>query len=400
MNSNNLASDDVDIVPSFRKVATLEDVLGGPNLDRENHPFFYKPSTIMRFDDENKSIYVVSVPVFLAGESFLRYLSHSHNFNNQKQGIFGVVADWKIIWPSTEAERALKKIHSRLEPFWSQFLYHAPHFMHALQDKSKFESDRLTNDAELLEKLGAYAVPKSKYLANIKERAMKGDPYVIEAAILANRSSWNGKRKKTINRLIKRVLDNNGTVTEEVDRALDFNLKGFIVNMRKSGRLNEVLYDLENKKVHLSSIYGYSIMSQITSEGTLKLEKGSIVREFALGEDGALLMSPKNEDQKLGYLMPVIAWSNDGNNREYYAKDLPANIRRLLDINANTLTGLLAALQLQPEVRYKVPLTLGISGSPKKQLIGEAQIPLMALMMQKSIVNGGLLESIEQYTRK
>jgi len=113
------------------------------------------------------------------------------------------------------------------------------------------------------------------------------------------------------------------------------------------------------------------------------------------------------------FVMPFIHWTSHlGGERTFHYdfvewRKLPPEINELLDRRAigreevdprlNPLTGLLAVAYFSPEIIGKWPMHVGLPGSKSHQVMGPAQVPVLAMMQHRSLLRSSFLTNLERY---
>jgi hypothetical protein len=103
-------------------------------------------------------------------------------------------------------------------------------------------------------------------------------------------------------------------------------------------------------------------------------------------------------------LQPVVSWQTteqeDGTMKRLLLIDShdPTKLRDLnKHIYASVLTGLLCVAYLSPDIRSAWPKAVGLAGQERIQQMGAAQVPVLALMRRKQLLNSPLVQAIEEF---
>ena len=66
----------------------------------------------------------------------------------------------------------------------------------------------------------------------------------------------------------------------------------------------------------------------------------------------------------------------------------------------DTLAGLLTTAYLSPDVVDRWPKEVGLPGLDRKQRMGAAQVPVLAHMLRRSLMESDLIKAAEAHARK
>ena len=163
----------------------------------------------------------------------------------------------------------------------------------------------------------------------------------------------------------------------------------------------QLVYDTVNRKLHYfpNSYTTYltdgSTTAYFASSGELLIHKGKARAAFDVSSGCPVKIEGYRFPEYS--LSPLIVWAkSESGQRRYFPTEVPSPASDFAP-QGDTLVGLLAALQMSPEIRARLPKEMGLVGSQIKQPMLEAQIPLLALLMQDKILQAPLFGQIEKY---
>ena len=303
--------------------------------------------------------------------------------------------------PDNPVNHRLIKLHERLEPHWSDFLYHRQRFIAAL--KIGFDSSPNPDNELIVTKIGKHAMDKKKIL----ERANEADKRVFYAAFKTSSPLDTKKRKRRFHNERERAYKNPMRRASTINWAVAHHFDEFFSNLKKQDsdayRKVQLVYDTANHKLHYfpnsgtSYLINGSTIAYFAPSGELLIHKGKAKAVFDISSGYPVKIEGFRFPEYS--LSPLIVWAkSESGQRRYFPTVVPFPASDYAAPQGDTLVGLLAALQMSPEIMARLPKEMGLPGSGEfKQPMLEAQIPLLALLMQDKILQAPLFGQIEKY---
>jgi len=401
-----LNSSNISLV--HQKQTTLEQILGNDSPDMEDPlELLSAPVDVKVFKSEDSVFYSVSFPSsYFSQERFILLLTNATSEQKPFQDSRDILADW--IMPDRAAYIPTEKylghlvsLHESIGRSWFEFNeQHRHKFIAALENN---DTERMIN---FLEQQSKAFVTKGKAIEEIKEimQQARGThiPYLLSTNGLIGTwyRSTTGRRMNG-NKLSGMSAEKKDEIMAEVNQFPD----KFLYTLLERGALPRYNFfvDEDNpdnffyERNPMIRSVNYSMES--LGDGRFKISYMGSWIEMGL-EDGNFRKFDGNVAFNYKALSPRIIWAKslETGERRYLTSGIPSEISSGIDLQADSLLGLITVTNVSPEQRGRLPLALTLEGSQRNQRMSEAQIPVQISMepYRSNILNGSpLFQKVE-----
>lgn len=347
--------------------------------------------------------------------------------NNHIEGILG---DWDIINPANQERnsfnRDLAELHAKLGTSWEEFAKSQPAFYHPLEDAklpySLYDNGYWSGTPKLIPEerakqmenstiLSGYAKSAPPTLEDMVEKLRAIGIEVDEEALLGKAKNVinNGRLKKTKNYKPIRspdALRRKFMGWPKSQRRAFF--RSFVYGLSDDER--KKILEVRNEEIFDSveladeAIYCYprrlldAPLAEVCASSTT-VREGAYEGEFIelTADDGekCQVLLPKSTRYVGGgrKVAPLISWQRDETGkRQFIFERAPQPSTE--EVSVDGVLGALAVAYFSPEIRKEWPKHLGI-GDSRKQFMGAAQVPVLALMRRAQLLKSPFIEQAE-----
>lgn len=420
----------------FRQDTTIRQLLSGSEItEPEGNNLADAPVHVFtRQIGTTSTEYTAVVDYPLNGMHFLNLLAQAAP-NNHVVGIEGVMGDWRM--PDGN-EKKLNSLHARgLGPSWQVFEQQRQLFMAAL-DTERHSAPEVIPYANIkdrediykeLMRGGALSFNSNEFvnlflgdnLADLRNQLaafLKTDPKMSKRRNLDRYTTdqvlrrLNGASEKNQKRMLTGFLAQADPETRDIllQQYLKNVYEGFSLSDEDSGESRVIYANIRGGQYHVT-----------TREGTYVVENNDFSAEAELRMRGKQLdyvIVPDTIIQS-NVIIPTLRWrtrrvsEEPGDVLRDWVDEVPQGeivnaVRPILEEHGipvgpkfrnriNPLAGLLSIAYFSPDIVSKWPQSVGLPNGRYKQFMGAAQVPVLAHMMRKDLLESELIHATEQY---
>lgn len=179
---------------------------------------------------------------------------------------------------------------------------------------------------------------------------------------------------------------------------------------RKGGEDNFIEvpnYEKGGRTVYVRARADVSLERDSGHTFSIETEEALGTGHFSVNEKDAVFSTDRSTViRRNNLLVPVLHWKNRDGERKWINPHPMGELEDRLQLRTlppeqkpDTLVGLLTLLYVSPEIVIQMPKAMTLQGSNFDQGMGAAQIPVLALIREKSLLQSRLLPAAEQFAK-